>query len=31
MGKQILRDVTVKVNGVDFSNYVQQVGVPQTT
>lgn len=31
MAKEILRDVTVKVNGVDLSEYVQQVGVPTTT
>lgn len=30
MGKQILRDVTLLVNGVDLSNHVQQVGVPKS-
>lgn len=31
MAKQILRDVTLLVNGVDLSEYVSQVGVPQST
>ena len=31
MAKEILRDVTLKVDGVDLSNHCQQVGVPITT